>query len=407
MAWSKNGTTTLSSAGDTVTVSSLTATDFNVFLHHQLATTATNNRVTYDNNSNTDYAWRQSVNGGADGTATSQDQTNWNNGVGGSDDRLSIVYVINLDSEEKLGIGWQVAQNATGAGTAPYRREWVDKCDTSTNTGQFTRIDMNNASTGDYDTGTNVTVLNGDTTEEAILANVQSGSRFEATDTRKIYYGALPSVTYETDFSSSTGWTTTDSNDVNIANNRLEFNTPLSSTVKEIYYDLGANITSTSAWILRAKVDFTTVTASGGFGSSFFFGLTSSTSTTNTDFVGIRYRVQASPSNNAWFVTGVNGYPTDSTETAIVNPSVKTYYLEMKRTSSSNVTLTLYNNSDYTGVYQSTVTLTDAGSLGDLRYINVHVVGHPSASSDIIGNIDDLKFYNGVTSTDFTWTQEV
>jgi hypothetical protein len=163
MAWARNGTpSTLSATADDIDITDLTAKKFNVFLHHQLATTSTNNRVTYDNNSNTDYAWRQSVNGGADGTATSQNYTNWNNGLGGSDDRLSIVYVVNLDSEEKLGIGWQVAQNATGAGTSPYRREWVDKCDTSTNTGQFTRIDINNSGAGDYAAGSNLTAIGTD-----------------------------------------------------------------------------------------------------------------------------------------------------------------------------------------------------------------------------------------------------
>ena len=162
MAWGMNGTPdTLSGTADVITISDLTAKKFNVFLHHQLATTATNNRVTYDNNSNTDYAWRQSVNG-SEATATSQNYTNWNNGLGGSDDRLSIVHVVNLDSEEKLGIGWQVAQNATGAGTAPFRREWVDKCDTTTNTGQFTRIDMNNSGAGDYASGSNLTAIGTD-----------------------------------------------------------------------------------------------------------------------------------------------------------------------------------------------------------------------------------------------------
>tara|TARA_B100000029_G_scaffold514413_1_gene617127 strand:+ start:2234 stop:5524 length:3291 start_codon:yes stop_codon:yes gene_type:complete len=221
----------------------------------------------------------------------------------------------------------------------------------------------------------------------------------------KAYYSmdstSLADATYSTDFSSSTGWTTSpDSDDIDIANNRIEFDTSTSGTVKQIYYDLGSGVTSTSAWVFRAKVDFTTVTASGGYGSQFFIGLTSSTSTSNTDFAGIRYRVQASPNNDAWFVTGVNAMPTDASETAIVAPAVKTYYLEMKRTSSSDITLTLYNNSDYTDAYQSTVTLTDGASLGDLRYIRVSIAGHSNASSDIVGSVDDVAFYNGVTQVD-------
>ena len=182
MAWSKNGTTTLSSAGDTVTISDLTATEFNVFLSHVLNSSSINLDVTTDNNSNTDYAVRRSDNGAADGTDTSD--TNMNIVGDGQQDAFIISYGVNIDGEEKLFISNAVRRGTAGAASAPNRRESVSKVDTTTNSGQYTRIDINNSQTGDYDAGSNLTALNGDTTETVTL---QDGTIFEESDTNKAY----------------------------------------------------------------------------------------------------------------------------------------------------------------------------------------------------------------------------
>jgi hypothetical protein len=163
LTWAKNGTPdTLGADGDDIDITDLTAYKFNQFMSHTLSTAARNHRVTYDNNGATDYAWRQSIGGATDNTATSQQYTNWNNGIGGSDDAFTIVYVLNIDGEEKLEIGYHMTQNGTGAASAPYRREFVSKVDTTTNTGQFTRIDMTNSGAGDYLTNSNLSALGTD-----------------------------------------------------------------------------------------------------------------------------------------------------------------------------------------------------------------------------------------------------
>ncbi len=163
MAWAKNGTpNTLGADGDDIDITDLTAYKFNQFMSHTLSTSARNHRVTYDNNGATDYAWRQSIGGATDNLATSQQYTNWNNGIGGSDDAFTIVYVLNIDGEEKLEIGYHMTQNGTGAASSPYRREFVSKVDTTTNTGQFTRIDMTNSGAGDYLTNSNLSAIGSD-----------------------------------------------------------------------------------------------------------------------------------------------------------------------------------------------------------------------------------------------------
>ena len=86
--------------------------------------------------------------------------------------------------EEKLLIGFQVSQNTAGANNAPSRSETVGKCDTTTNTGQFTRIDCNNSSTCNYDTDSNISAIGSDVVESIA---VQDGAIYYDTDLNKEY----------------------------------------------------------------------------------------------------------------------------------------------------------------------------------------------------------------------------
>ena len=142
MAWSKNGTTTLSSAGDTVTVSSLTATDFNLFLGHVINSTGSSNvRLRYNNNSNNVYAYRRSNDGGADGLGTSQSL--YTAEIDDADeDRFIVNYTCSITGEEKLAIQFSM-ETADGNNNAPQRSEIVAKFVPSPDA-DITRIDLIN-----------------------------------------------------------------------------------------------------------------------------------------------------------------------------------------------------------------------------------------------------------------------
>lgn len=161
MAWAKNGTPhTLTGAGDTITISDLTAKKFNVFLSHILQSGAIWTDMRFNNNSNTVYAQRRSTNGGADGTMTSQNlltQTSW----GGSADAFIVNYLCSISGQEKLAIEFAVSQNTSGAGTAPERNELVAKFVPSPDT-DVTRVDIVQGSSGDYATGSNLTAIGTD-----------------------------------------------------------------------------------------------------------------------------------------------------------------------------------------------------------------------------------------------------
>lgn len=160
MAWAINGTpSTLGSAVDVITISDLVAKKFNQFLFHDVTSGDTDILLTFNNNSNTVYARRSSLNGNADVTAVSQ--TSINHALNFADDKFKIDFVCSISGEEKLGISHKVTRSAAGAGTAPSRGEVFYKFVPSPDA-DITRIDYDNAQTGSYGTDSNLSALGTD-----------------------------------------------------------------------------------------------------------------------------------------------------------------------------------------------------------------------------------------------------
>ena len=201
MAWGKAGSTTLSSAGDTLEISDLSANNFHIILTNTIASGALSTQATFDNDSGTKYAYRNSWDGSGDGTGVSKGNVQqWDGNNGSSTPQFVVSYLCNIDGEEVLGMYWGVDQNTAGAGTAPHRRETVYKF---TDTTQITRIDLNNSGAGSFDTDSNLSVLGSNITPASAVTfptNVQEGSRAEITDTRKMYsFNTQSNVTESTD----------------------------------------------------------------------------------------------------------------------------------------------------------------------------------------------------------------
>lgn len=157
MAWAKNGNPdTLTVAGDIVNITDLTAKNFNQFMFHDVTSGNTSHSLTFNNNSNTVYAHRSSLNGNADITQVNQPNIDEPNAF--ASDKFSIHYVISTSGEEKLGIQFISFANAPGAGNAPFRVEMVYKFVPSPDA-DITRIDFINDQTGDYAIGSNLSAL--------------------------------------------------------------------------------------------------------------------------------------------------------------------------------------------------------------------------------------------------------
>ena len=187
MVWGKAGSTTLSSTGDNITVSDMTASESNVIMLHKINSGNVNPLLTFNSDSGSNYTWRYSSNGGTDSTVING--TKLEMAVTGSTPTLfTIFYSVNISAEEKLVIGHTVEQNTAGAGNTPQRMEVAGKW---TNTSsQITALNFGNDAAGDYAVDSNVSVLGSDITPAAAITfptNVQAGSRAEITDTRKMY----------------------------------------------------------------------------------------------------------------------------------------------------------------------------------------------------------------------------
>jgi len=179
MVWGKAGSDTLTGTGDLMTITDLPANLSNFFISHTLASGQTEPLITFNNDTGSNYAYRYSGNGGADGTSTSVGYliNYWNGDV---DSRFNVGHMINIPAEEKLYTGWLLENVTAGAGNAPERVENVGKWANTSN--QFDNIGETNGGAGDYDTGSNITALGSDGTESL---NVQDGAIYYETDTNK------------------------------------------------------------------------------------------------------------------------------------------------------------------------------------------------------------------------------
>ena len=190
MVWINNKYETLGSTSDTMDATSMTASQFGVFLNHAIPdSNSTQTRYTVNGvSSGSKYASRQSKIGMTDVLAVSQDEVIYDSG-GETDDKFSVTYACDIAGEEKLFIGFGISRKEAGGGNAPTRSEVVWKYVTTSARVTSVRDDTSSQS-GTYAVGSNLSAI-GDggvtQTDRESLTNVPSGTRFEETDTRKIY----------------------------------------------------------------------------------------------------------------------------------------------------------------------------------------------------------------------------
>ena len=161
LAWAKNGTPdTLSGTADVMTISDVVPYKFQMFMIHSLQTGAGDATVAtrFNDDSSGNYARRRIHNVGTDTTGTSDTYAYWY-GSASVGDMFTIVYNINIATEEKLNIMHQVIRMTAGATTAPSREEHVGKWANTSN--QITDVDVNTGA-GDYNTGSNTSSIGTD-----------------------------------------------------------------------------------------------------------------------------------------------------------------------------------------------------------------------------------------------------
>ena len=162
MVWRKAGTNTLSGAQSNNVITGLTANMFNQFFGHAISGVGVNQvEMQFGNGSidgATNYAFRKSDNGGSDVTSASTSVFKLHNSSS-QQDKFFVGYIVNIASEEKIGIGYIIEANTAGAGNPPNRAESVGKwANTSV---QFDQIEHQSSN---LQSDTNLTVIGSDGT---------------------------------------------------------------------------------------------------------------------------------------------------------------------------------------------------------------------------------------------------
>jgi len=161
--WVELGRTTLGSTADAINVTSLADKRYLMILTHIFDSGQTNLRYNFNSDTGSNYAKRQSINGGSSSTGSSES----NIGIvqdNADDDRFQVGYVSNLAAQEKLMINHAVERgNNSGANNAPARVDTVGKWANTSNA--ISAVNISNDATGDYESGAECVVLGYDPTD--------------------------------------------------------------------------------------------------------------------------------------------------------------------------------------------------------------------------------------------------
>ena len=158
--WQELANVELSSAGDTLDTSTITAKKY-LWIQAFIPEGAGHHGYIYFNNdTGANYARRGSINGGSDITGAPDDEINWSHDTNSA--KYLNMFVINKSDKEKLCIAEYMDYGSSGAGTAPNRIEWVYKW--ANTSAQITSVKLynNQASSNDFPIGTTLKVWGSD-----------------------------------------------------------------------------------------------------------------------------------------------------------------------------------------------------------------------------------------------------
>ena len=161
--WQELADLELSSAGDTLDTSTITAKKY-LWIQAFIPEGAGHHGYIYfngdDGGSNNNYARRGSINGGNDITTTDDDEINWSHDTNTA--KYLNMFVINKSDKEKLCIAEYMDYGSSGAGTAPNRIEWVYKWVNTSAQISSVKLYNNKASSNDFPIGTTLKVWGSD-----------------------------------------------------------------------------------------------------------------------------------------------------------------------------------------------------------------------------------------------------
>jgi hypothetical protein len=242
------------------------------------------------------------------------------------------------------------------------------------------------------------------------IVNVQVGSRYEETDTRKMYhYNAPQAATDTTLFSTISGWTGDTSTFTNSGDTMVwDTNSRGEAVVKT-----NTTLSASGEWVLRFKV--TRVSGDAGDGS--FLTLGSSSASTSTlarmqDGNGLYpYGIHVAHFANAnvFYIGGSHdaSFAWDFQSNANVSWATgDTRWVEVSHASSTAYTTKVYSNANFTGTPIITSVASPTSQTLDYDEFAIGTKWGGGRKNMII---EDMQIWTGVTtppSADNTWSEE-
>ena len=251
--------------------------------------------------------------------------------------------------------------------------------------------------------------------EKTTLTNVPANTRYEETDTRKIYRRQVSNASYESDFSTNSGndaWVTSNSSNYNInsSSSGKLYGVGNNDGTDFIYHDMQLNLgsgtnLSDTAFVIRIKnlkwgaVDETY--------QHWTFGCSDSTvnpRVTSSDAFGMHQaKTGASSTANAAFDMSGTAF-SYSSDTGAPSISTDNQNIELIR-DGTNISMTCYGTDDtFTTKVGSTVTKA-IGSATNIRYIMFFDKNEHTATTNSF-TVEAVNVYNGTTSAkDAKWIE--
>jgi hypothetical protein len=210
--------------------------------------------------------------------------------------------------------------------------------------------------------------------------------------------------TFRDNFSSD-NWDPVDSSSIGVTGGSLTFIMKRDGSNDSVVYDLGAGNVSGTAWVLRWKMNFTTAYTATGYsnGNRLWFGLSSLPQTTNQNTAQDSIMMyQNHDGTDSFSASYSNGAVLPQTNTTAPDYATGTdYYCELKRTSSTTIESRMWTGG-YDGTLLSnaedSVSNSDIANITGLQYIKISNMYSSATGSAVSGTIDDIEFYNGVTT---------
>ena len=226
----------------------------------------------------------------------------------------------------------------------------------------------------------------------------------------------VETLTFEDDFSSYADQASADAvwarssinNIVNVSTDKIDFNFKRGTNAR-ISKDLGAGNVSDTAWVLRFKIRFSALTENNKalyvvFSTSDY----SASTAVSQDSLGVGFGSGLSI-NALENVSSNNAIVGDYNSANYTWVTGTDYYIEIKRLSATTTSSQAFSDSGYSTslVTTSSQTIPSGASVVGLRYLKIFDDASFSITSDTgLGTIDDIKFYNGVTTISNYWTEE-